>query len=87
MISSIIAWIVFGLVVGFIARALYPGKQHIGVANTIALGVAGSVIGGLIAWAFGHRPEEGPFAGAGWILSIVGALILVWAVPSVLARR
>ena len=42
------------------------------------LGIVGSFVGGLIAWAFGFRPEEGPFAGAGWIMSIVGALIVVW---------
>ncbi len=78
MIWSILSWIVFGLLVGLIARALYPGRQHIGVANTIALGIAGSIVGGLIAWAIGGRPEDGPFAGSGWILSIVGALLLVW---------
>ncbi len=79
MIGSIISWIVFGLVVGLIARALYPGRQKIGIPSTIALGIAGSIVGGLIAWAFGNRPDEGAFAGAGWILSIVGALIVVFA--------
>jgi uncharacterized membrane protein YeaQ/YmgE (transglycosylase-associated protein family) len=78
MVGSIISWIVFGLVIGFIVRALYPGRQHMGFASTIALGIAGSIIGGLIAWAFGYRPEDGPFAGAGWILSIIGGLIVVW---------
>jgi uncharacterized membrane protein YeaQ/YmgE (transglycosylase-associated protein family) len=79
MIWSIISWIVFGLVIGLIARALYPGEQTMGWASTIALGIAGSVVGGLIAWAFGFRAEEGAFAGAGWIMSIVGGLIVVWA--------
>ena len=79
MIGAVISWIVFGLAVGFIARALYPGRQAISLPNTIALGVAGSVVGGLIAWALGYRPEEGAFAGAGWILSILGALLLVGA--------
>lgn len=80
MIWSIISWIVFGLVIGLIARALYPGEQNMGWASTIALGIAGSVVGGLIAWAFGFQDEgTGPFAGAGWIMSIIGGLIVVWA--------
>lgn len=78
-LGSIISWIVFGLVVGLIARALYPGSQEISLPNTIALGIGGSIVGGLMAWALGYRPDEGAFAGAGWILSIVGALIVVWA--------
>ncbi len=79
MIGAFISWVVFGLAIGLIARALYPGQQAISLPNTIALGIAGSVLGGLIAWALGSRPEDGAFAGAGWILSIVGALVIVWA--------
>lgn len=79
MIGSIISWIVFGLIVGFVARALYPGNQKMALPNTIALGIAGSIVGGLIAWGLGYRPDRGPFEGAGWIMSIIGALIVVWA--------
>ena len=80
MIGSIISWIVFGLIVGLIARALYPGRQKMGLPATIALGITGSVVGGLIAWLVGGRPENvGPFEGAGWIMSIIGGLIVVWA--------
>ena len=43
------------------------------------LGILGSFMGGFIAWAFGFRPEDGVFSGAGWIMSIVGALIVVWS--------
>ena len=87
MVWTIISWIVFGLLVGLLARALYPGQQAMSLPNTIALGIAGSVVGGLIAWAMGHRVEDGPFAGAGWILSLVGALILVWASIALTRRR
>jgi uncharacterized membrane protein YeaQ/YmgE (transglycosylase-associated protein family) len=81
MIMSIISWIVFGLIVGLIARALYPGRQKMSLPATIALGIAGSVVGGLIAWMLGFGSEDGrnPFDGAGWIMSIVGGLIVVWA--------
>jgi uncharacterized membrane protein YeaQ/YmgE (transglycosylase-associated protein family) len=81
MIMAAISWIVFGLIVGFIARALYPGKQKMSLPATIALGIAGSVVGGLIAWGLGYGAADGrgPFEGAGWIMSIVGGLIVVWA--------
>lgn len=78
MIWSIITWAVFGLVVGAIARLLYPGRQPMGLLMTMVLGVVGSLLGGLISWLFGHDPALGPFRGAGWILSILGALIVVW---------
>jgi uncharacterized membrane protein YeaQ/YmgE (transglycosylase-associated protein family) len=77
-IGTIISWAVFGLVVGLVARFLYPGRQPMGIVMTMFLGIVGSFLGGMIAWALGFRPEEGPFAGAGWIMSIVGALIVVW---------
>ncbi len=78
LLWTILVWALFGLVVGAIARLLYPGRQSIGILGTIALGIVGSLVGGLIGWAFGFSPEEGPFRGAGWILSILGALIVVW---------
>ena len=48
VIFTIIGWLVFGLVVGFIARALVPGRDDIGVLRTIVLGVVGSVIGAVV---------------------------------------
>jgi len=86
-IGAIISWIIFGFVVGLIARAIYPGNQNIGVPNTVALGVGGSILGGLIAWALGYRPDGGAFAGAGWILSIVGALIVFWGAAALGAKK
>lgn len=86
-IGAIVSWIVFGFVVGLLARALYPGTQKIGVANTIALGIGGSIVGGLIAWGLGYRPDDGAFQGAGWIMSIVGALIVVWGATALSSRR
>jgi uncharacterized membrane protein YeaQ/YmgE (transglycosylase-associated protein family) len=77
-LGAILVWCVFGLVVGLIARMLYPGRQSMGLLMTMLLGIAGSLVGGFISWALGFRPEEGAFRGAGWIMSIVGALIVVW---------
>ena len=77
-LGTIIMWAVFGLVIGLIARMLYPGRQSMGFLATMLLGIAGSLIGGFISWAFGFRPEEGALRGGGFIMSIVGALIVVW---------
>ncbi len=76
-IWSLITWAVFGLVIGAIARFLYPGKQPMGLLSTMFLGIVGSFVGGLISWAFGYSPDRGPFRDAGWIMSIIGALIVV----------
>ena len=77
-IGSFIAWVCFGLVVGLIARALYPGRQKMGFIATMVLGVVGSLVGGLISWMMGYDPQDGAFQGAGWIMSTVGALLVVW---------
>ncbi|HUQ72768.1 MAG TPA: GlsB/YeaQ/YmgE family stress response membrane protein [Planctomycetaceae bacterium] len=78
-IGAIVVWCVFGLIVGFVARALYPGRQPMGVGMTMVLGIVGSLVGGFIAWAVNGGPERGVFDGSGWFMSIVGALIVVWA--------
>lgn len=78
-IGSILVWAVFGLIVGLIARALYPGRQRMGLGMTIVLGIVGSLVGGFIARAVVGGSETGVFEGAGWIMSIVGALLVVWA--------
>lgn len=77
-LGAIIVWMMFGLVVGLIARMLYPGRQSMGFFATMFLGIAGSLVGGFISWMFGFDPEDGAFQGSGWIMSIVGAIIVVW---------
>jgi uncharacterized membrane protein YeaQ/YmgE (transglycosylase-associated protein family) len=46
---GIVTWVVWGLFVGAVARLLLPGRQHLGIALTIVLGVVGSLVGGLLA--------------------------------------
>jgi len=77
-LGTIISWAVFGLVIGLIARLLYPGRQPMGFLATMALGILGSFMGGFISWMFGFRPEMGAFRGSGWIMSIIGALVVTW---------
>ena len=75
-ITSIISWLVFGLIVGAIARFLLPGRQSMGWLMTAALGIVGSVVGGAISWLIFGTPED-TINPAGWLMSIVGAVIAV----------
>ncbi len=76
MIFNIISWIVFGLIVGAIAKFLIPGADSHGILNTILLGIAGSFVGGFLGnLLFGGKGENAARYG-GWIMSIVGAIIL-----------
>ena len=70
--------IIIGFVVGVLARYFYPGAINLGFWMTTALGIGGSIVGGIIGGLFGGS-SDGKFQPAGWIMSIVGALILLWA--------
>jgi uncharacterized membrane protein YeaQ/YmgE (transglycosylase-associated protein family) len=85
MIFTILGWIVFGLIAGFIARALVPGKDDIGLLRTILLGVVGSVVGGLVfgLLTVGIRG----FEPTGWIGSIIGAVIVLLVYNRVTGRK
>lgn len=70
---------IVGIVAGLIARFVLPGADHMGLLMTGVLGVAGSFVGGLIARLF-SKPEEGSsFHPAGFLMSIVGAVVLLVA--------
>jgi uncharacterized membrane protein YeaQ/YmgE (transglycosylase-associated protein family) len=71
---GIIAWILFGLIVGIIAKLLMPGRDPGGFIVTIALGIVGALLGGFIGRAMGFY---GASEGAGWLVSILGAVILL----------
>jgi len=66
-----IGFIVFGLVVGAVARLIKPGKQNLSVFATLALGLVGSVIGGTVAWVLG--------TGTIWELDWLGAIVAIGA--------
>lgn len=68
---NIIGFLVFGLVVGAVARLIKPGKQNLSLLATLALGVVGSLIGGVVA----------SFLGTGdmWELNILGSVVAVVA--------
>ena len=69
---------IVGIVVGAIARFIMPGAEHMGLLMTGVIGIAGSFIGGFIARLF-SKPADGAMVHpAGLLLSIVGALILLF---------
>jgi uncharacterized membrane protein YeaQ/YmgE (transglycosylase-associated protein family) len=79
----ILSWIVFGLVIGFIAKLLMPGRDPGGFIVTMLLGIAGALVGGFIGRAMGFYDSN---QSAGWLMSILGAIILL-ALYRVLVRR
>jgi uncharacterized membrane protein YeaQ/YmgE (transglycosylase-associated protein family) len=80
---GILSWILFGLVVGVIAKLLMPGRDPGGFIVTILLGIAGALVGGFVGRAMGFYGES---QGAGWIMSILGAIVLL-ALYRMTARR
>lgn len=76
MITSLIGWIVFGLVVGGLARLLMPGRDPLGCLGTIVLGVAGSLIGGFLASLLVDRADG--FQPASFLGSLIGAVLLLF---------
>ena len=81
MLGFILYLLVIGIVAGFLARLLVPGRDPMSFWETVLLGIVGSFIGGFIGWAiFGSDLEDGAFQASGVIGSIVGAIIalLIW---------
>jgi len=81
---GILSWIVFGLVVGIIAKLLTPGKDPGGIIVTMLLGIAGALLGGFIGRAMGYY---GPDQTAGWLMSIGGAILLLVLYRLMVRRR
>jgi uncharacterized membrane protein YeaQ/YmgE (transglycosylase-associated protein family) len=81
---SVIGWIIFGLIVGAIAKLVMPGRDPGGWVVTILLGIAGALIGGWVGRAAGWY---GPNQGAGWLMSILGAIILLAIYRMLFVRR
>ena len=80
---GIIGWIFFGLIVGVIAKLVMPGRDPGGIIVTMLLGIVGAVLGGFAGRAMGLY---GPNDSAGWLMSILGA-VLVLFIYRMLVRR
>lgn len=71
---DILGWILFGFVVGLIARAIMPGRDPMGLIGTTVLGVIGALLGGWIGQALGwYGPEDG----AGFFAATIGAIVVL----------
>jgi len=80
------SWILYGLVVGLIAKWLYPGgdEEPQGILATIALGIAGSYVGGFINFLFGRSDA---FSLSGILMGIIGGVVCCWIYQSFKLRR
>jgi uncharacterized membrane protein YeaQ/YmgE (transglycosylase-associated protein family) len=81
---GILGWILFGLIVGVIAKLLMPGRDPGGFIVTILIGMAGALLGGWFGRAVGWY---GPDQGAGYIVSILGAIVLLVLYRMLFVRR
>ena len=81
---GIIAWIVLGLIAGFIASKIYVGTGQ-GVLLDIVLGIVGAVVGGYLFTAFGATGITG-FNIYSMIIAIIGAVIVLWVYHAIAAR-
>lgn len=81
---SILGWILFGLIIGALAKLVMPGKDPGGILVTMLIGIVGAVIGGVIGRALGFY---GPGESAGWIVSFFGAVLLLFAYRRLAGHR
>jgi uncharacterized membrane protein YeaQ/YmgE (transglycosylase-associated protein family) len=81
---TILSWIIVGLIVGALAKLVMPGRDPGGILVTIALGIAGALLGGWIGRALGLYGPEDP---AGWVMSLIGAIILLAIYRVAIGRR
>lgn len=78
MLGFIIALVIIGIIAGYLARFLVPGRDPMGFGGTLLLGVVGSFLGGFLGYAlFGDDAKEGALQTSGIIGSVIGAVILL----------
>jgi uncharacterized membrane protein YeaQ/YmgE (transglycosylase-associated protein family) len=84
---GIVSWLLFGLLAGFVARAVTPGRHRIGCLPTLAVGLVGALVGGLIGdVVLGHKVHFGWDLGP-FLLAVLGAVVLLLALEKLGGRR
>jgi len=84
---GILSFLVFGLVAGLVARAVTPGRHAIGCLPTLAVGIVGAFLGGLIGdVVLGHRVRFGWHLGP-FLLAVIGAVVLLLLLEALAGRR
>ena len=81
---AILGWILFGLIVGALAKLVMPGRDPGGIIVTMLLGIAGAVLGGFVGRAMGFY---GPGEAAGFLMSFIGAVLLLFLYRMFVRRR
>lgn len=81
---GILAWVLFGVIVGALAKLVMPGRDPGGIVVTMLLGVAGAVLGGFIGRALGFYGEG---EAAGFLMSFLGAIVLLALYRMMVRRR
>jgi uncharacterized membrane protein YeaQ/YmgE (transglycosylase-associated protein family) len=81
---GVIGWIIFGLIVGAIAKLLMPGRDPGGFIVTMLLGMAGALVGGFLGRAAGWYGPNDP---AGFLMSLFGAVVLLLLYRMIVGRR
>jgi uncharacterized membrane protein YeaQ/YmgE (transglycosylase-associated protein family) len=81
----VIGFLVAGLIIGALARLIVPGKQNLGILATLALGLVGSLIGGLIAQFFGTG-DIWELNVLGFVLAVIAAVLLIGVAEGIAGR-
>jgi uncharacterized membrane protein YeaQ/YmgE (transglycosylase-associated protein family) len=79
-LTTLLTWLIFGAIIGVIARFLVPGADPMGWVGTILLGIVGSFVGGFLGQLLFAGVAAFPPPTAGWIGSVIGAIVvlLLW---------
>jgi uncharacterized membrane protein YeaQ/YmgE (transglycosylase-associated protein family) len=89
MLISIIGTLIVGVIVGALARLILPGRDPMGCLATALLGIAGSVVGGVIGgliWGW-PKDDDRSYFRPGFLLSLLGAILLLWLWRMIQQRR
>jgi uncharacterized membrane protein YeaQ/YmgE (transglycosylase-associated protein family) len=91
-IGTLLSWMLCGLVVGLIARLLVPERLNISLLLTMVLGIVGALVGGFLYSLVQGPPSEPSFslsgnAWHGWIVAILGGVLVLWVYTSLYPRR
>lgn len=81
---GVLGWIIFGLIVGAVAKLLMPGRDPGGFIVTMLLGIAGALVGGFLGRAAGWYGPNDP---AGFLMSLFGAIVLLLLYRVIVGRR
>lgn len=85
--GQIIGTIIFGAVIGILARLVLPGKQQYGMIVTVVLGIAGALIGYWVWDAISDNPDTGGIDWIRWIISIAAAAVLAVGYSAVTGKK